>query len=174
MDDIQNEEIREKFKKEFSSVYINACSIGVAFIACVIIYLLIAVMINKGIIPLSQPAGSDAFKNLKYIFLGMTFITIFLIMPVRRRILTQKSILAFNAKEKSEISLPLQNLRQAAIISYSFCNSVALYGVVYYFLSRDINGFYLFIIISLFLFNLHFPRYRQWESWVCGTERKAE
>jgi len=41
----------------------------------------------------------------------------------------------------------------------------AIFGLVLYFLTRNVTDFYLFLITSLFFFSFHFPKFSQWEAW---------
>jgi len=56
-------------------------------------------------------------------------------------------------------------LATAAIVTYALCEAPAIFGLVLFFLGRDSSDFHVFLLISLFFFAVHFPRFGQWEEW---------
>jgi F0F1-type ATP synthase membrane subunit c/vacuolar-type H+-ATPase subunit K len=159
-------------KLEIRKVHKTAIFLGLAFVGSVFIYTLLVELANRKIINLGTAPVISGLETLKYIFLGLTFITLFAIRGVKHNILSGKVKLQPNSGLPTPLTGPLIKLMRATLVGYAFCESVALYGLVYYFLSGNIQDFYLFIILSLFLFARHFPRYQQWESWLSGINEK--
>jgi len=58
------------------------------------------------------------------------------------------------------------HLPQAAIITFALCESVAVLGLVLFLLTGNFLDFYIFMVISLGFFYLHYPKYEQWEQMV--------
>ena len=176
MDQIQNLEIRDKYRGALRSLHRKACWIGLGFIASVFIYVLLVELLNRSIIsmPMTAADGPNVAK-FKYALLGMAFLTIFLIRPIKRAALagsfTPKTLVA---AQSGSVAGPMQRLLPATLISYAFCESIALYGVVIYVINRNINDFYIFVVIALFLFTRHFPRYREWDNWLSGLSASAD
>jgi len=54
----------------------------------------------------------------------------------------------------------------AAVITYAFCESIAVLGLVLYFLGGRPTDFYVFMLISLFFFSVYFPKYGWLEEWI--------
>jgi len=61
----------------------------------------------------------------------------------------------------------------AAVITYAFCESIAVLGLVLYFLGGSSTDFYVFMVISLFFFSVYFPKYERWEEWMKGRFKSA-
>ncbi len=58
----------------------------------------------------------------------------------------------------------MDNLAQAAVITFALCEAVALLGLVLFLLAGNAMDFYIFMVISLGFFYLFFPKYDQWEQ----------
>jgi hypothetical protein len=66
----------------------------------------------------------------------------------------------------SRYSPDIQRLMTAAVITYAFCESIAVLGFVLYFFGGSPTDFYMFMLISLFFFSVYFPKYGRWEEWM--------
>jgi hypothetical protein len=64
----------------------------------------------------------------------------------------------------------------ASVLSFAFCESVAVFGLALFLMSGEPSDFYLFLLISLIFFAVSFPQYGGWEEWTRarGEERKRE
>ncbi len=87
---------------------------------------------------------------LKYIFLVLAAAQ-FVTVKVVQKILLARS---------------LDNLPQAAIITFADCETVAIFGLVLFLLTGNALDFYVFMVISLGYFYLFFPKYEDWEQRV--------
>ncbi len=56
------------------------------------------------------------------------------------------------------------------IVQYALCEVPAVLGLVAYFLNGIRGDFYLLMLLSLFLFAVHFPKYGRWEE-LAGRRR---
>ena len=95
--------------------------------------------------PNSTPTRSAL---LKYAFLALAAAQ-FGIIKVVQKILPARSV---------------DNLSQAAVITFALCESVAVLGLVLFLLAGNALDFYIFMVISLGFFTLFFPKYDQWEQ----------
>jgi hypothetical protein len=168
MFEIQHQEVREGINQEIRQVHRTACIIGLAFIGSVFTYVILSELLNRGFIALPKPALGVEMDLIKYILIGITILTLFLIRPIKKIMLSGNILLQPPAQGQSRLAAPLQKLMSATIIGYALGEAVAIYGLVYYFLARNINDFYIFIIVSLFILTRHFPRYKDWENWLKG------
>jgi hypothetical protein len=82
---------------------------------------------------------------LKYAFLAIAA-TQFGIIKLVQKILPAKSV---------------DNLPQAAIVTFALCEAVAILGLVLFLLGGNFLDFYVFMLISLGFFYLFFPKYDQ-------------
>ena len=58
----------------------------------------------------------------------------------------------------------VDNLPQAAVITFALCEAVAVLGLVLFLLAGNSLDFYIFMVISLGFFYPVFPKYDQWEQ----------
>jgi hypothetical protein len=58
----------------------------------------------------------------------------------------------------------VDNLPQAAIITFALAESVAVLGLVLFLLAGNSMDFYIFMLISLLYFYLFYPKYDIWEK----------
>jgi hypothetical protein len=97
----------------------------------------------------------------------------------RQATLLKYIFLAFAAAQYGAIKLvqkivparSLDNLPQAAIITFALCESVAVLGLVLFLLGGKALDFYIFMLISLSFFYLFYPKYEQWEKIVKAREK---
>ena len=91
-------------------------------------------------------------EMVRYPFFGIALFQFYVIRWIRRRLLSKKR--------------DVQTLLTTTIITYALCESVAILGLILFFLGRSSFDFYLFLVLSLIYFYLFFPRYAQWEEWT--------
>ncbi|MFA4903996.1 MAG: hypothetical protein WC600_14780 [Desulfobaccales bacterium] len=134
------------------SRYLAVNFIGLAMIAAVLAYAGMVEVIKWQWAPFSGFAqlSPQTASLLKYIFLALAAAQ-FVIIKVVQKILPARS---------------LDNLPQAAIVTFALCESVAIFGLVLFLLNGNALDFYVFMVISLGYFYLFFPKYEQWEQMV--------
>jgi F0F1-type ATP synthase membrane subunit c/vacuolar-type H+-ATPase subunit K len=144
--------------------------IGLAIMASLVVYLVIVQLFEGGSIELQgDPAFSGSrFEFLKFVLIGVSVIIFFLIRFLNNL------VFKLAGEERGHASRPapvpgapteLGKLSTAAIITFALCETPAIFGLVLYFLGRNATDFYLFLIISMFFFASHFPKFSQWEEW---------
>jgi len=179
---------------DVKNAYRVSVIIGVAMAASVFIYAaVVEIMKRQGSLP--QPTTPAEPANLlRYIFLGISLLEIFLIILLKRILLSGKAIkpaspaqpetfkglassgiLSQVGWQRKRINFPgpFQPLMTSAIIGYALCESVAIFGLVLFFLTQKSLDFYLFLGLSLTLFAVFFPRLSQWEEWLKQREVDA-
>lgn len=146
--------------------------IGLAMMASLVAYLVVVSLIENGSIAVGGEASVQGEKTefLKFAFLGVSIILVLLIRIVNRILLKtgadrpgMRGERRFPEQEDVLDTGPLVN---AAVITFALCEVPSVLGLVLYFLARSVTDFYLFLIISLFAFSFHFPRFSQWEAWA--------
>jgi len=103
---------------------------------------------------------------LRYVFLGLAFIEFFVIRIIKNLILSRGGRTSTLSSQGDPSLTKVQKLFTAAIVSFAFCESVAIYGFVLFIIGGSSLDFYLFAFLSLIFFAVYFPRYSQWEEWV--------
>ena len=133
--------------------------VGVAMIASLFLYALVAEVIQWTQAPFRGFAPFPGWEVLRYVFLGVALVEAFVIRVVR------KSILA-------GVITP-EKLHTASVSSYAICEGVGLLGFVLFVIGGRRMDLYLFLVLSLGLFGIYFPRYEQWEELMRGGGRAA-
>jgi hypothetical protein len=130
--------------------YLAVNFIGLAMIAAVFVYAGVVEVIKWQWAPFAGFAKLDprTVGLLKYAFLALAAAQ-FGIIKVVQKIMPAKSV---------------DNLPQAAIITFALCESVAVLGLVLFLLAGNAMDFYILMTISLGFFYLFFPKYDQWEQ----------
>jgi hypothetical protein len=134
------------------SRYLAVNFIGLAMIAAIFVYAGVVELLKWQWAPFSGFAKlSPATANLlKYILLALAAAQ-FVIIKAVQQIVPARS---------------LDNLPQAAIITFALCETVGIFGLVLFLLTGSALDFYVFMVISLGYFYLFFPKYEQWELMV--------
>ncbi len=110
--------------------------------------------------------SSSIFEFLRYVFLGVTIVEFFVITFMRRIILSGEGGTSGLSNRGAPLRAKVQRLFTATIVTFAFCESVGIYGLVLFLIGGSTFDFYLFLFLSLALFALYFPRYSQWEEWA--------
>lgn len=153
------------------AVYRTTVFIGLALMASLVIYLIIVQLFESGTFgPLGDAAFSGSrFEVLKFALIGSSAIIFFLIRSLNSKVLhsaeAQDQAPAPRRTTAPGVTAEFGKLSTAAIITFALCEIPAIFGLVLYFLGRNATDFYLFLIISMFFFASHFPRFSQWEAW---------
>jgi hypothetical protein len=141
--------------------YLAVNFLGLAMIASVFVYAGVVELIKWQLAPFAGFAKLDPGTAglLKYVFLALAAAQ-YGVIKVVQKILQAKSV---------------DNLPRTAIISFALCESVAVLGLVLFLLAGQPMDFYIFMVISLGFFYLHFPKYEQWEEAVSagGSAKKT-
>ena len=130
--------------------YLVVNFIGLAMIAAVFVYAGVVELIKWHMAPFTGFATLDpqTVALLKYAFLAMAAAQFGVIKAVQK-FLPARSV---------------DNLSQAAVITFALCEAVAVLGLVLFLLAGQGLDFYIFMVISLGFFTLFFPKYDQWEQ----------
>lgn len=132
--------------------YLAINLIGLAMIASVFVYAGVVELLKWQLAPFAGFAKLDprTVNLLKYAFLALAAAQ-FGIIKVVQKIMPAKSV---------------DNLPQAAVITFALCEAVAVLGLVIFLLAGNSLDFYIFMMISLGFFYLFFPKYAQWENLI--------
>jgi F0F1-type ATP synthase membrane subunit c/vacuolar-type H+-ATPase subunit K len=158
---------------ELKKGYRQARIIGMAMVFSVLVYALIVEIMRINPAFSREPLLPKGADSIKYIFLGLALIQFFLIKMIRRRFLLREPGQATRLQtglQTGSVSIKVARLLVTSIITYALCESIAVYGLVLFFVTKRPFDFYLFMGISLLYFAAYFPRYTQWEEWVVRGE----
>ena len=162
------------------AVYRTTVFIGLALMASLVIYLIIVQLFESGTFgPLGDAAFSGSrFEVLKFALIGASAVIFFLIRSLNSQVLhsagAQGQAPASRRATAPGATAEFGKLSTAAIITFALCEIPAVFGLVLYFLGRNATDFYLFLIISMFFFANHFPKFSQWEEWYRKQQTASE
>lgn len=112
---------------------------------------------------------SSDLSFLRYIFMAIATIEVFLMVIIKNRVLSGETKLIQQPGSEKDSSKPneeefINRLRSAHIITYTLCESIAIYGLILFMLEKNKTEFYAFLGVALFLMLVHFPKYDDWKS----------
>jgi F0F1-type ATP synthase membrane subunit c/vacuolar-type H+-ATPase subunit K len=151
--------------------YRTTVNIGLVMMAGLVVFAIVVELIKKqhatfnGFAPLS----ADAFTTLRYALLTFAAVEFFVIRMVNKAVLSAKAL----ETRTASAAAPFAQLMSAAIVTFALCESVALCGLVLFLIQGDTTDFYLFLMISVGYFTIHFPKYAKWEAWMREREKGA-
>jgi F0F1-type ATP synthase membrane subunit c/vacuolar-type H+-ATPase subunit K len=164
MQPISNDDLRKAFRM--------TAFIGLAMIASLIIYTVMVELIKqqnatfKGF----SPMPDDVLTMLRYALLAVAAVEFFAIRFLNTLMLSGK--VPIRSSDATNGFAPgVQRLVTSSIVTYALCESVAIYGLVLFFIQGNSGDFYLFLILSLLCFSIYFPRYGTWAEWLAEQER---
>ena len=119
---------------------------------------------TRGLLP------SSTLEILRYLFLGVTVGEFFMIRIVKKMVLSGRGRISTLSNRGDPFLAMVQKLFTATIITFGFCESVGIYGLVLFMIGGSSFDFYLFLFLSLAFFALCFPKYSEWEQWANSNE----
>ena len=146
--------------------------IGLWMIGSVFVYAIIVEFVKKIGHSIGSTSSASSAAILRYALFGFATVIFFLIRAINNHFLAG-DIRITGRGTASRYSPDIQRLMTAAVITYAFCESIAVLGLILYFLGGSPTDFYVFMLISLFLFSVYFPKYRRWEEWMKGRFKSA-
>ena len=142
----------EGHMEDLRGVYRLATIIGIAMISSLFIYVFVVEFIKVNV-NINLP--SSMADLLRYLFFGVAIGEFLLIRFLRSHMISGPSSPA-----------KIQKLFSMTIITYALCESVAIYGLILFFVGGRRFDFYTFLIVSFIFFAVYFPRYGRWEEWL--------
>lgn len=153
------------------AVYRVVVIIGLAIMASLVIYVvLVGLFESKSIDPGGTPSLSGReLEIIKFVFLLVSVLIFILIKFLSAKIMNagreQGRMTGSEANRATGIPPEFNPLVTAAVVTFALCEVPGTFGLVMYFLGRNSTDFYLFLIMSLFLFATNFPKFSTWEEW---------
>jgi len=131
-------------------------AIGAAMIASLLAYAVVVEMIRARFPPFEGFARFPQWEVLRYVFVGLAVADAVLVRILRARLL---------AARPAGVA-PGAALQVASIVTFALCEAVGVFGFVLFLVTGSAVDFYFFLVLSLLLFGVHFPRWDQWQEWA--------
>lgn len=151
---------------DLKKAYRTTMLIGLWMIGCVFVYAIIVELVKTNSHSLGATSPAPSADILRYALFGVAVVIFFLIRTINKHFLAGDFRISGRMGAASWYSPDIQRLMTAAVITYAFCESIAVLGFVIYFLGGSPTDFYIFMLISLFFFSVYFPKYGRWEEWM--------
>jgi F0F1-type ATP synthase membrane subunit c/vacuolar-type H+-ATPase subunit K len=150
---------------DLRKAYRTTMLIGLWMMGGVFIYAIVVEFVKSrgSSIGAASPMPSDDI--LRYVLLGIAAVIFFLIRVINNHFLAG-DVRIPGTGAASRYSPDIQRLMTAAVITFALCESIAVLGLVLFFLGGSPADFYVFMLISLFFFSVYFPKYGRWEEWM--------
>src|SRR2546428_10331139 len=145
-------------QRELEKAHKAAVVIGVAMIASVFIYAVIAQLIAiqnapfEGFVKLNQIA---IVRYALYAYAAFQVVCI----TILRRVLLKKSA-------SDDRGASIRRLHTSTIVTYALCEVPVLLGLILVLLNGLHGDFYLLALLSLLLYLVYFPRYDAWAELI--------
>jgi hypothetical protein len=146
------------FKEELKKAYRMNVIINAAFIVVLLSYALIVEVLRSRIKPFHGFRLIPNAQALRLVFYGLGIVQIILVRFLQPALYKQ-------TPEDNPKRL-LQKLNRANLVTLSLCEIPALLGLLLFLLIGLYKDFYIFLIISLILEFMYFPKLRHWEEWL--------
>jgi hypothetical protein len=136
--------------------------IGLVMIGSVFIFAFLVLAIDKGYFSFlengNQKIDVAVLTKIKYLFILIS-VAFFLIIKFMKH-----TILRFFQKQYSQSLYPVVlRLFAFTLLVFAMCETISIYGLVLFILSRNPTDFFIFMAISLLYFYLFYPQYADWE-----------
>jgi hypothetical protein len=142
--------------------YRRAVIIGVVMAASVFVYLLVAEIIARQQVDFSgfSPLPHDTFSRLRLIFFVVAGVG-FAAIPFIAKLASSGTVTNSGGIALPE---PVSRLLSSALVSYSLCETSAIFGLILFLTNGSRTDLYTFAAISLIAYIVHFPRIGRWRG----------
>jgi magnesium-transporting ATPase (P-type) len=144
------------------SGYRKAVYLWISMVFSLFVYALVVEIVRTNPIFLNRPSPLPETETWRYIFVFSAIGQFFLIGFIRN----QTFSVAQARKQDNNggpLSYTVSKLLNASILTNVLCELVAIYGLVLFFLAKNLSDFYMFLVLSFIYFVFYFPGYAQWE-----------
>lgn len=140
--------------------------IAAAMVASVFIYGLVAQVIGQsGSLP-GYSGSKEQAQMLRLILFAVAIGDSLFSFLIKRFLLAAGAGTPEKMREELVVIVLAQKLQVSTIVVLAFCESVAIIGLVLFFLTGNTADFYILLGLSLALFALHFPRFSKWQEFI--------
>ena len=146
------------YNQDLKKAYKTSSMLYVAFMLSLVIYLVVFEVLKARIPDFQGIMEKIDFLWLRYAFYALGLVQIFLIKFIRET--ATKSIKTVEAR------ILINHLQRMSMISAILCEVPVILGLVLFFLSGNVQDFYVLLILSFVSFVMYFPRFSNWDEWI--------
>ena len=154
-------------KDELKKAYWVIAAIGAAMVLSTFVYAGIVEWFKYSNIPTGVKMEPSQVTTLRVALLVFSAVEFIIIKYIRSAFMSGKIKMKPNPGTLGYAN-PVGAFTAVSVIVYALCESICIYGLVLFLITRDSFNFYIFFAISLVAYAAYFPRYRQLEEWARG------
>ncbi len=147
--------------EDLKRVYRTSKIVGFTVIGSIILLAVIVEITKATLKPFHGFASVSNIQTLRLIFYGLAVLQIILIRVLQP--------LLYKQAPSGDHKTLLMKLTTAALVTYFAAEVPAILGLILFLLSGLSRDFYIFLILSLILELIYFPRTKNWEAWIQGN-----
>jgi len=159
------------------SAYNQAIIISIAFFFSLAVYAGVAEIV---LVDIQIDLDPSVYSIIKYVFIVIAAGQIIMMLFLKNRILSNLAKFSGNTLNQSDTNQSqekgetqkvderqfIQRLSSVHIITYAFCESIAVYGIVLFILGKNKTEFYTFLGACAFMMMINYPKYEDWKNWL--------
>jgi F0F1-type ATP synthase membrane subunit c/vacuolar-type H+-ATPase subunit K len=150
---------------ELRGAYRTTTIIAIAMLTSVAAYVVVAEAIRATHAPFRGFAGYPMPGVIGYAFAAMAVASLVMSRVLRDRRLQPATRLAAPAvRSAGPTGSAARRLQEATIVSLALCESIAVLGLVLFLLWGSSLHLYLFVLLAIVGFAVHFPRWERWQE----------
>jgi len=146
--------------EDLKRIYRTTKIVGFTVMGSIILLAVIVETIKTTLKPFPGFASISNIQTLRLIFYGLAVLQIILIRVLQP--------LLYKRAPSGDHKTLLMKLNTAALVTYFAAEVPAILGLILFLLSGLSRDFYIFLILSLILELIYFPRAKNWEAWIQG------
>jgi len=142
-----------ELEEKLNQAYRVTAIIAGALVASVLVYAGVVELLDR-LNPSVEPMDRATRHLLRQVFRGLSLASFPLLAWLRGR----------SGQPGAEPLARLERLRTLTLIRLALAESIAIYGLALFLLTRDALDFYFLLMVSLLCFIAVFPRYDRWKQ----------
>lgn len=152
------------YQKAVRNIFGVVAQLGVLMVGMVFLLGGILYFIDKNYPPEAQVMDMPAVFKVIVLFVSLLGIGS---IPVIKKIFLEHNPVAQMDYVPRSVFVQLQwTLISVSMLSLLFCEAPVIYGFFLFFLTRNLNDYWVLAAISTVGFMMHFPRIGDWERWL--------
>lgn len=113
--------------------------------------------------PFEGFAPNESLAQMRDIFYAIAFLALIAIRLVRKTLLKEA--------QTENLEALVRKLKISTIVTFALSETPTILGLILFLVCGLHREFYIFLLFSLLLMVLYFPKYNHWVAWSRGTSR---
>jgi hypothetical protein len=135
-----------------------ATMVGVAILACLVVYLALVEVLRSALKPFRGFASLADAQPLRLAAFGLGALVVLFLLLFRTRL--------FGRRPGEDVPAALRRLQRGAIVVLVLGEIPAVLGLALFLITGNASDFRALLVVSLILTFIGFPRSSTWEEWL--------